>query len=92
MSDLDHAVQLIGYGMNNATQEYFILKNSWGNGWGMDGYMHIAYNSTGTGVIGVNLEPVIPITSNSQLTSGVFEAVSGLTTFAVATLALFFSF
>lgn len=70
-----------------------VLKNSWGTGWGMLGYMHIAYTETGNGVIGVNLEPTIPITTNYNANfNGAFEAFSGLTTFAIATLALIFSF
>lgn len=57
----------------------------------MDGYMHIAYSANGNGVVGVNLEPLIPITANYN-NSGAFEEFSGLTTFALATLALAFSF
>ncbi len=34
--DLDHAVNLIGYG-----SDYYILRNSWGTTWGESGYMRI---------------------------------------------------
>ena len=37
-----HAVAIIGY---NDTYEYFIAKNSWGQGWGMGGFFFIAYDS-----------------------------------------------
>ena len=37
-----HAVTIIGY---NDTHEYFIAKNSWGEGWGMGGFFYIAYDS-----------------------------------------------
>jgi hypothetical protein len=37
----DHAIIIIGY--NDASQ-YFIVKNSWGTGWGEQGYFRIAYS------------------------------------------------
>jgi hypothetical protein len=38
----NHAVVLVGW---NDTGNYWILKNSWGPGWGENGYMRIAYGS-----------------------------------------------
>jgi len=35
-----HAMLIVGY---NRTANYFIVKNSWGTGWGHDGYAHISY-------------------------------------------------
>jgi cathepsin B len=32
-----HAVKIIGWGVNNGTP-YWIIANSWGTGWGMDGF------------------------------------------------------
>jgi C1A family cysteine protease len=37
----DHAILIVGY---NDSGQYFIVKNSWGTGWGEAGYFRIAYS------------------------------------------------
>jgi len=55
---LDHAITAIGY-----TEDYFIVKNSWGTTWGQDGYVWISssteYNN-GLGACGIFSQPQYP--------------------------------
>jgi cathepsin L len=37
---LDHAVVAVGYGTSNGT-DYFMVRNSWGTNWGMNGFVMI---------------------------------------------------
>ncbi|KAK1653744.1 hypothetical protein QYE76_071549 [Lolium multiflorum] len=58
-----HAMTLIGYGTESGN-DYWILKNSWGEGWGEQGYMRLKRdaNELGTpGTCGILLRPVYPL-------------------------------
>jgi len=39
--DLDHCVQLIGYDKNSKGVNYWIVRNSWGTDWGLEGYIYL---------------------------------------------------
>jgi len=43
--DLDHSVQLVGYGTDTSAGDYWIVRNSWSTQWGEDGYIRIARTS-----------------------------------------------
>jgi cathepsin L len=55
--NLDHGVLLVGYGTQSG-QPFWILKNSWGTSWGMDGYMLMV---RGKDECGVDSDPSYPI-------------------------------
>ncbi|XP_071099591.1 cathepsin L-like peptidase [Haliotis cracherodii] len=38
---LDHVLQLVGYGTDEEGNPYWICRNSWGEAWGMGGYVNI---------------------------------------------------
>lgn len=43
--DIDHAVTIVGF-----TDSAWIVKNSWGSKWGMDGYIHIERGKNACGI------------------------------------------
>ena len=48
-SQLNHAVVLVGWDDNQGPDGVWFLRNSWGPGWGEDGYMRIPYNCSMVG-------------------------------------------
>ena len=51
-TNLDHAVNAVGYGSEGG-KDYYIIRNSWGADWGESGYLRIAATEDGDGVCGV---------------------------------------
>jgi cathepsin L len=46
--DLNHGVQLVGYGTDPDEGDYWLVRNSWGTGWGEDGYIRLERHSDGS--------------------------------------------
>jgi len=38
---LDHCVDLVGFNTENSTNSYWIVRNSWGTDWGIEGFIHL---------------------------------------------------
>jgi len=47
--ELDHCVQLVGYGSENG-ERYWLVRNSWGTSWGEAGYIRLAFGLNECGV------------------------------------------
>ncbi|KAI6703624.1 hypothetical protein NL676_012760 [Syzygium grande] len=60
-TDIDHAVTAVGYGKTSSGTKYWLLKNSWGTGWGESGYMRIQRDvSSRTGLCGLAMDASYP--------------------------------
>jgi cathepsin L len=54
--DIDHSVQLVGYGTDTKGGDYWLIRNSWGSGYGEKGYIRIKRES-GTPRCGTDKKP-----------------------------------
>lgn len=59
-TNLDHGVLAVGYGSQGG-KEYYLVKNSWGAGWGDKGFVKIAVVN-GEGICGIQMDAVWPET------------------------------
>uniref|UniRef100_A0ACD5TRL0 Uncharacterized protein n=1 Tax=Avena sativa TaxID=4498 RepID=A0ACD5TRL0_AVESA len=60
-TNLDHAVTAIGYGADPSTEaKYWIVKNSWGQTWGENGFARMERGIGSPGICGITLETAFP--------------------------------
>jgi len=57
--DINHAVLAVGYDATEAGVPYWIVKNSWGTEWGIDGYFHIVRGKNMCGLADCASFPVV---------------------------------
>ncbi|KAL6902183.1 hypothetical protein ACP4OV_005059 [Aristida adscensionis] len=61
-TSLDHGVVAVGYGTAEDGREYWIVRNSWGAGWGEAGYIRMERNVTSrAGKCGIAMEASYPV-------------------------------
>lgn len=58
-NNLNHGVLIVGYGTTSAGIPYYIIKNSWGDGWGMSGYVY--WDRTDPNMCGVAQDASFPV-------------------------------
>jgi cathepsin L len=58
VSSMDHGVILVGYGSEDGL-DYWIVRNSWGEDWGEQGYMQLARGHNSCGVANAAIYPVL---------------------------------
>jgi len=61
-TSLNHAITAVGWG-TSGSQDYYIVRNSWGSSWGDRGYINIASTRTGNGICGIQQVSVWPTTN-----------------------------
>uniref|UniRef100_UPI00383BF722 Procerain n=1 Tax=Calotropis gigantea TaxID=4066 RepID=UPI00383BF722 len=58
---INHGVNVVGYGSENGIP-YWIVRNSWGKGWGEQGYIRMRRNTSNpAGCCGVAITPTFPV-------------------------------
>jgi len=62
-TELNHAVLIVGYGIDAETRmPYWLVQNSWGQQWGEEGYIRLLRQEegVGTGTCGIAIRPSYP--------------------------------
>lgn len=70
--NLNHGVQLVGYDLS-AEDPYLVIRNSWGERWGLSGYVKVSVNDNG----GATLAASFPKFDNVELSGGLTKCKAG---------------
>jgi len=57
----DHAMPVVGYGTDDAGEQFWLLKNSWGATWGEEGFLKLPRGMPGNGSLGLAANPGFPV-------------------------------
>jgi len=55
--DIDHVVQLVGYGTDAKDGDYWLVRNSWADSWGEDGYIRLSRSDEMNNSCGIDTNP-----------------------------------
>lgn len=69
---LDHGVLAVGY-----TSQAWIVKNSWGSTWGMEGYIEMKRGVSEKGICGIAMQPSYPLAGDAPPSPGPTPGPSG---------------
>merc|ERR1712151_214297 len=63
-TSLDHGILAVGYGSEDGTH-YWLVKNSWGTSWGMQGFAKLLRGKNSAGECGILMQASYPLVSGS---------------------------
>uniref|UniRef100_A0A0D9XGV5 Uncharacterized protein n=1 Tax=Leersia perrieri TaxID=77586 RepID=A0A0D9XGV5_9ORYZ len=67
-TSINHAVLAVGYGVTTDNTKYWIVKNSWGTGWGESGYIRMKRDiAAKEGLCGIALYGMYPIKKTAAI-------------------------
>ena len=75
-SAVNHAVVLVGWDDNQGSNGVWIMRNSWGTGWGESGYMRIEYGCSSIGYHATYVDYPGQLTLNISLPDGAPDSIN----------------